>query len=642
MKQFGRGLLFTGIILLTINNVSAGNTEIEALLNDISVKTDLSEKTKLENGGISYIYTRDDLERMQVHLLKDVLKSTYPFGYNENNFGYTDPYNMGALPTNSSKIRLFIDGQELTSGMFGSVISIYGNMEVDFVDHIEVYFGNPTFESTTEPAYVIIKLYSKIAQKDGGSKVALSGGSYGTKDATLYTSAELENNWSYFSYVSVHDNKRDKYENKGATLSRDMKTLHLFGSLYKDEHKFLIDGIIQQKDSFIAQSIGATPKESTVDSSYLHVGYNSRFDNFSFLLTFDRDRVKSYFEDLYKEKIKAINKILPLEFPYTTSANLGSEVYTAGINYDFKSKKNTLLVGVKYRYKRLHFNEMMFNDVVRLGSKYNAQTTCTVFVEEQYTPTENMVLTAGVSYANVKNHHTIQNDELLAYRLGYTYTDEHWVSKTVISYMETMIEPFLVNSVYLPDPTKMLPKAKQHILMQNIKYKEHTNTFELIASYMVEKDQLTLNPMTGILGTYDKDVSYTSFLGRYTKSYNRCDKFEMALSVDHMRHLPVVGRLDRLFGYIRSLNTYESFDLFNELIFYRYRKPSEHNYVDFSTGITFHQTDDLSFSIKGTNLFSKAKASHYMRFNYDTLTFDTPLYLSPIDKAVLFTLEYTF
>jgi len=640
MKEFGKNLLLPCLLSLTLNSVA--DTEIETLLNDICVKTDLSEKTKLENGGISYIYTRDDLERMQVHQLKDVLKSTYPFGYNENNFGYTDPYNMGSLPTNSSRIRLFIDGQELTTGMFGSAISIYGNMEIGFVDHIEVYFGNPTFESTTEPAYVIIKLYSKIAQKDGGSKIELFGGSYGAKNATFYTAAELENNWSYFSHISLYDDKREQYSNKGATLSRDAQTLHLFNSFYKDEHKFLIDGIIQQKDSFIAQSVGATPEVSTTDASYLHVGYNSRFENFSFLLTFDRDKTESYFEDLYKDKIKVINSFSPIELPYNASTDLSSEVYTAGINYDFKSEKNTLLVGVKYRYKRLHFNEVMVNDNYLPESRYNTQTTLTFFAEEQYNPTENMVFTAGISFADVKNFHTVQNDDLLSYRLGYTYTDEHWVSKTVVSYMETTIEPFLVNSVYLPDPTQKVPKAKQQIVMQDIKYKNKTDLFELIAGYMVERDQLTIDSVTGLLDTYDEDVTYSSFLARYIKTYNRSDKFEFTICMDHMRNLPVVDRLDRFFGYIRSLNTYEAFDFFNELVFYRYKKPSERTYFDFSTGITYHQTEDLSFSIKGTNLFSKAKESHYMQFDYDTLTMETPLYISPIDRSVLFTMEYTF
>jgi hypothetical protein len=159
---------------------------------------------------------------------------------------------------------------------------------------------------------------------------------------------------------------------------------------------------------------------------------------------------------------------------------------------------------------------------------------------------------------------------------------------------------------------------------------------------MVEKNQLMSNPVTGLLNTYGEDVSYTSFLGRYIKEYNRRDKIEIALSFDHMDHLPVINRLNRVFGYIRGLNTYGMFDFFNEVVYYRYDSPSVRSYVDFSTGITYHRTDDLSFSLKGTNLFSDAKESHYMRFNYDTMTFDTPLYISPIDKAIRFTMEYTF
>jgi len=164
---------YLSLILITslfiINSLSADESEIDDLLNSISAKDDLSQKTKLENAGISYVYTREDIQRMQAHSLKDILKSAYPFSYSENNYGLPDPYTMGVnIPFMSSSMRVYIDDQEITPGLYGSGMIIYGDMDVDFIDHIEIYSGNPTFEFSIEPAFTIIKLYSKNAQRDGG------------------------------------------------------------------------------------------------------------------------------------------------------------------------------------------------------------------------------------------------------------------------------------------------------------------------------------------------------------------------------------------------------------------------------------------------------------------------------------------
>ena len=117
------------IITLVLSlNLQLSADEIGDLLNDIEVKTDLSQKTQLENSGVSFIYTRDDIDRMQITNLKDILKSVYPVGYNENRFGVSDPFTSGSNhPFVSSQIRLFIDNQEITTGLFGSGLSLLGD-----------------------------------------------------------------------------------------------------------------------------------------------------------------------------------------------------------------------------------------------------------------------------------------------------------------------------------------------------------------------------------------------------------------------------------------------------------------------------------------------------------------------------------
>ena len=232
MKQIK--IILTSLLFVTILN--GDDFDIDNLLKDIEKNTDLSSKTKLANSGVRTIYTRDELISMQAYKLKDVLKSMYPARYKENHYGIADPFTLDTpVPFMSSKIRVYIDNQEIISGNFGSGLALYGDMDIDFVDHIELYYGSPTYEFSTEPVFFIIKLYSKVAQKDEGSKVSLSSGSYGANSINFYNSKELED-WSYFIYGSNGNIKREKHISNNTELSRDKKRNHIFGSFYKKNH----------------------------------------------------------------------------------------------------------------------------------------------------------------------------------------------------------------------------------------------------------------------------------------------------------------------------------------------------------------------------------------------------------------------
>ncbi|MBL6973380.1 MAG: TonB-dependent receptor, partial [Sulfurimonas sp.] len=73
------------IMLLLLSSLCA--QDLDTLLENYQKESDLSQKTKDESAGNLIVYTRDDLERMQVESLKDILKSLRGFTYLENRFG---------------------------------------------------------------------------------------------------------------------------------------------------------------------------------------------------------------------------------------------------------------------------------------------------------------------------------------------------------------------------------------------------------------------------------------------------------------------------------------------------------------------------------------------------------------------------
>ena len=639
MNQRWKKIFIIKIFIATI--LIADDSEIDNLLNVISVKDDLSKTTKLENGGISYIYTREDIQKMQAHNLKDILKSTYPFGYDENRFAISDPYALRSkAPFLSSSLRVYIDDQEITSGLYGSGMIVYGDMDIDFVDHIEVYTGNPTFEFSAEPANTIIKLYSKVAQRDDGSKISLATGSHGASSIYGYNTQELENNWSYFSYISHTDEKREQYSNKSSTLSKDKKTTHIFASIYDESNKILIDGARQHRDAFISHSLFATPDNSDIKADYLHIGYNGHSDKLSYLITYDLHNSQSDFTDTQIDTIKILNETNEL-IPYNAHTDAYSQSYTASAKYKTEILSNNILIGFNYRYKHFTLTNRVYNDIEFKDNQHTNQIISALFLEDQYSINDNKIITLGVSYTAVTNNHSNQDNNLFSFRTGYTFTHDTIICKTIVSHLETTLDPYLVNnSIYLADPINKIDTKKQDMILQNIRYKEHSNTYEFIGVYVKIKNSL-IPDETGKLTLSDQDIYIKSILNRYTKEYNSFDKIELSFTTNFIDNLPNSSTFKQYFFTIRNFTTYNRFDFFNEILYYRDNEQNKNSY-DYTAGVIYHYNDDLKISLKGTNILNKAKESLYPQLSTTTLEQDEPLSISPIDQSFMVTMGYTF
>ena len=622
--------------ILSISFAIADDGSFDSLLKDIKQKTDLSDKTKLENGGISYIYTREDLQKMQVYTLQDILKTTYPFGYTENQYGIVDPYTTNpSMPYMSSSIKIYIDNQELTTGIYGSGLSVYGNMNIDFVDHIEVYSGNPTFELSTEPAFTIIRLFSKTAMKDTGKKVKLVTGIDGENGISVYQTDTLENSWSYFAFASYLDNKRTKYKNENVTLSRDTKDTQLLATIKKDNQNILFSGVISEKDTFMGGSLFGTPNRADLKGEYIHIGYDAKFDSISFLASYDSYNNEVFMDD--NTSNTTLNNF---------NTDMDADVYTLGLTYNIQNNKNTMLSGVKYRYKYFKYNHYIVDGQDRVDNPqysykfdHDTQTTATAFMENQYSVEENKIITTGLSLSKVNNNHSVQNNNLFAYRLGYTFTNKKWVSKTIASYLETTLDPYLVNNdTYLNQPTINTKKEKKNVYMQNIKYKHKADQVELVASYVSLKDSL-MPDANGKLSSLEERLDVKSILLRYTKEYNDYDKIEISVGHNNVTNIPLIGNLKEKTMVLRSFNVYKKFDFYNELLFYKNNYNEKESY-DYGIAVSYHHTDDLIISLKGINLLDRSNAMRYTLADIHTVTkiVDIP----SIDKKVLLAIEYTF
>ncbi len=621
---------FIFVLLLQQGLFSNDNFNIDDLLKDIEKKTDLSSKTKLENGGISTIYTRDDLNRMQARYLKDILKLTKSIGYQENRYGLPDPSFQGSIqPFLSSPIRIFIDNQEITTSLYGSGLIIMADIDIGFVDHIEVYTQNPSFEFSTEPTYALIKLYSKRASKDEGGKLSVSSGSFGSNNMNAYYSEELDNDWAYFSYISQNNDKRKKYYSHNNELSRDKKVSHFFTSFYNDKNSILLEAISNQRDTFIDNSTDATSDKGTIDVDSLHLGYDYKGDDFSFLTTYGYMNTQSDFKD-YNQTLTS------------QESKTSSHVYTSELKRNFNTLNNKLITGLKYRFKKFDYEKLKINNADLPLSGHSYQSVIATFFENQYSIQDNSIVSTGVEYMDVKNNHSKQQDNLLLYRLGHTYTNENWTNKLVHSHIETSLEPYLVNSTGFYINEGMKEPQKVDSFIEDIIYEYKNTKYELILDYSIIKNALLLIAENGkLLDNYEKDVFIKNVTFNYTYKYNDYDKFLLSLRHSEIRNLPSINIKKYASAIFRNINTFNKFDIYNELILKNDTLLNKFFY-NYSLAIKYNYTKDLTISLKGENLFNKAETTSYSRVDPTSGNIQEPLNISAIDKRVMLTLEYLF
>ncbi len=638
LKQFAKFLLLFGVLYQTLMA-----QEVDNLLNDIEKKTDLSEKTKLENSGIAFIYTRDDIDRMQLTNLKDILKSIYPVGYTENEYGIADPFFMGSNhPFMSSQVRIYIDNQEITTGLYGSGLTMLGNMNIDFVDHVEVYTQSPTYEFSTEATITLIKLYTKSVAKDEGGKIKLSSGSYDSSGLNGYYASYI-NDWSYFVFTNFDNDKRKRYVSHNTELSRDKKYNFTLATLHKDNTNILLGMLNQKNDGFISASLDATPTHSTIQTKYIHIGVDTKIDNFTYLLTFSNFDMNNDFTD----------DVTPLPmapyygmYPYkSVDTSQNSKVFTTEIKYNLNIKNNKIITGLKYRTKQSRWDRVDVNGISLIGNKPNdekaVQNISTMYLEDQFSLEENSIITAGAEYSKITNKYSVQNDKLFMFRLGHILTTQNTIFKTIFSHSEVPLESYLVNSAtYLSNPSKSYNPERYDSLLENIIYQKDANKYELVLDYTKVKD--AFYPLdNGKIINYTKDLKISGINARWTHTYNDYDKFFLSIEYRKVKNLPVIGtyKFDTII--VRNINTYKKFDIFNEIKYDR-DNINKKDFYDYSAGVKYHYNRDTTINLKGTNLLDKAKTTTYYRRNPLTFQQEQPLEISPIDRKVMLSIEWVF
>ena len=626
--SFGQKVIQKSFILLylLISGVIYAEN-VDSVLQEYNQKNALSQKTIDENKGHLVLYSRERLEKMHAKTLKDVFKTTPVIYYHENRYALPDPLTSGEFePYRSNFIRLYVDGVEVTQGWMGSGLMLYGDINIDFVDHIEFYFLTPSFETSVEPAYLTVFLYSKDPKRDPGGKLDISGGSRGYNSQSI-AYGEQKEDFSYMVNLSHTNDKRETVDNGTATpLSRDFERTQLFSYIKNEEQIFHLQVMKKNTDSLAGMSLDATPLVSEMNYLNVHMDYGIDLGDYW--------HAQIAYDWLKTDMIQADE--FPFRWPDALGANTfngeyKNSTYTAELTYKQTIGDNRITAGLKGRYKALDSFTNYGQDA--LTSPFTAETIASVFFQDQYALSDQQLLTLGISYNHISRNGGVENDSLLQLRLGYLYTNDHWSYKTYLYRSQFALEPLMR---YL-DPLTYQNVEPQSTLgvTQEVSYTNKKQRARLILHIMQDENSLLKNNDTG------EDTKYFTTIFNYDYSFNVNNKMNLQLYYALYKDIFNLDKLEDTSGYLSFMNSYEDFDFYNGLVWHR-NSLDWVNYFDLTSSVSWNISEDTTMTLKGENLLNKAKKTNLFRLDPATRSMLAPLRVTPIDQRIILELEYLF
>ena len=621
------------LILLSSTLLSESSESMDSLLDDFAKKSDFSVNTKKDNSGELLLYTRKDLEDMQVRTLNDIVNDIPFFGYAENNFGNPDFFNIGGLYSGTNMIHLYIDNQEISYGIFLSAYGIFGNIDLDFVDHIEIYMISPSYAQTLNSNTILIKLYSKDASRDAGGRVTLKYGSRDTHQETL-TYSQNFTSFNYYAYGSHLVENRMPYDSfNDVELSNDRKDIHLFATLKTQDDLIQINYLKREQDAFASMALTAIPQDAYTQTEYFHIGYEREIlDNLDFQINYNSTSFN--FNHIDSMKNAPIQKF---------KNEITDKVISAKLQYKMNFENNKILMGINSNYNYFT-NKEQINNTQYPKSDYTKQNRTTIFLEDEFDIFDNTLLIAGGKYVYTQNNSDIKDDNYLSHRVGLIYKDNSSIVKFFHTCDELAIFPYAYTSnVYqgkelynqnIRSSTFSVANRDTPLLAKlTLSYIENTNLISL---------DFTQTP-TAITSHTKTMKDYLTYLNiNYT--FNQNHEVKSQLAYGKITNIYGGGDIAIINGYLRLFNSFNKFKLFNEFYLFNQLHDAQTDLtVSYSIALSYEYSEELKLSLKANNLFYSAEKKYLPITSNPNNNYQIePLMHQTEDRVVLGKIEYLF
>ena len=556
-------------LLFLFLSISLYSQTLDLLLNKIEKNNDLSQVTKQESAGISYVITRYQLDMMQAKYLSDVLKNT-AITNNSNRYNLLDPFSLAISPFGNNNLKIFIDNYEINSMMSENGTFLFSNLPLDFVDHIEIYYFSSADKFFGEPVYAVIKLYSKDPKRDNGLNLNMNVAKHQNSQSIGF--GNYKNN-QYYLYTSKN-NKNSSVNVDNKNISKSSDTYHIFAKMNNNYGNFMFNSIIDKRDAFLGISSDGKPDISEIKNKQFIIGFDNIYSNLKLNYTLTYQQNLDYFLEK-NSPLFISNEYKPVYSMYTKGENFTNNLKLSLelLNND----KSQIETGILLK------NEKNFNINYKINDKdsYNGitnQTKYTAFVSNKYQYLSNSIFNGSVSYSLYDND-VVENYHLLNYKIGNTYFyNMDNIFKLFYFHMENTPPNYLVNSVFQNSTLKST--ISDSITLKYKRKIDKNNNFFITYIIGDSKNQIVFRN-NGLENT-DKDISINFVDFRWSTDYSYINNLTIEAYIMFLKNS--ILRKERQISFLNT-HRYKKFDFFENLIYKELKTTKKNSGLDLDLGV---------------------------------------------------------
>lgn len=613
------------LLIFLLSFTIASSDSLENLLEEYKQSNENSLYTADEKLGLVKIYSKRDIEIMQYSSINDILKEL------PNNTLHTDQFGDQIITNDdldtplNGYFKYFLNDHEISDVNTQTISRAWGNMSLDFIDHIEVYQGESTFENGSNTGIYFIKIYTKKENKDNGSYIKLRAGINDFSSFSFNHLDKINDDWSYLLFVNQQITDMSKTFNNEEVKNKS-KINYSYINLYSKKSNITLSASEVKKDAFIGYSNDIINNDSNMDHKHYFLDFSHKFledESLKISASIDYNR-----ETNYQSNDEGLMVSPIIDFTNTTSILLTTpkefyddiEFYKKHVylSKDFKSENNKLLLGIDYKkneYNVINRKSIDFFNITTNQESYQSfdeENIYSFLLQNDYKVNENLFLLANFKLDKYDRSNEIKDSNQKVYRIGsvaninknigvkafYTKTylmptfNNYDFKSKYLSHLEpTSYDIFTVQSVFAKDNSKLtLSYDKKNIKdliylslddfgFINYESNIHTNSYTMEYSHILDKHKEVL------FSFYDSNSDLSGHnKGAFVKLFGEVDKYTYFISLLYKDQ-----------GEQNNIKFNKAYDL--------------------SLGSSYNISKDISISFKAENILDKSTQSQFFNFS---------------------------
>jgi iron complex outermembrane receptor protein len=606
----------TILVLLFFTNLLFGNG-LDSLLQEYESTVEKSLRTVNEKLGHVVIYSQQELRLMQYNNLGEILKELPLMSLGKTQFGAPAPLLTGSKSV-SGFFRFFINDYEISSAYLQSPSLSWGNLPLDFIDHIEIYYGDSSFSVDNTTGIFFIRIYTKSAKKENGTQLNAQISTDNSNSQSLIQSQSLENGWSYLFFVNQTKSK-EKFWHNGDNIFNNEERRYLFADISNATTKVNLGYTDVNKDAFMGYSFDANPDDSSIKSKDYFIDITQYFLEDKSLkanLSVGVDKNK------YNEKNTQGLGITPLLDLANMGATIPAEFYenttftktNVSLSKTYRYNNHNFLAGLHFFGKKYTLNDRtslnFMNQANNVGryNDFNKENVYSILFQDDYRLTEDFTLLANIKLDKYERNGYLKDETEHLFRVGGIYTPNDNLGFKGF-YTRTYLPVSFYNIDFVDKNHPNLQSQQYELYTAEIVYAKNKSKINLIYNHVTIDDFIYYIPI-GFINVNDsittQGLSLTfahEFLPSNSLHFNYfvSKQNQGTSNYQNGEYIKYMGRFGK-FEYFTSLIYRKSFSFYDVHVKDSY---------DLNLGVTYNFTKDFSISLKGQNLLDKSTQSLY-------------------------------